>query len=126
MKNRIIKTCFLSLCLSAFFMNEADAQRSGRRRTEGNTTPPPAGQTQQQEQNNDTRPPSGYNPYGNIPVVVDSAGMSDTMIRKSMRNDAAFDKSAINDRTPLPYEHLRWDDALFTERVWRELDLREK
>jgi gliding motility associated protien GldN len=26
----------------------------------------------------------------------------------------------------LPYEHLRWDDALFTERVWREIDTREK
>jgi gliding motility associated protien GldN len=43
-----------------------------------------------------------------------------------MRQDAAFDKSGINDRTPLPYEHLRWDDALFAEKVWRELDLREK
>jgi len=30
------------------------------------------------------------------------------------------------DRTPLPYEHLRWDDALYDEKVWRELDLREK
>jgi gliding motility associated protien GldN len=26
----------------------------------------------------------------------------------------------------LPYEHLRWDDALFSEKVWREIDLREK
>ena len=26
----------------------------------------------------------------------------------------------------MPYEHLRWDDALFAEKVWRELDLREK
>ncbi|HMG66514.1 MAG TPA: gliding motility protein GldN, partial [Chitinophagaceae bacterium] len=24
------------------------------------------------------------------------------------------------------YEHLRWDDALFSEKVWREIDLREK
>ena len=30
------------------------------------------------------------------------------------------------ERTPLPYEHLRWDDALFAEKVWREIDLREK
>src|SRR5439155_8170980 len=37
-----------------------------------------------------------------------------------------FDKNFINDRTPLPYEHLRWDDALYSEKVWRELDLREK
>ena len=78
-----------------------------------------------QQQNNITQP-STYNPYGNIPIRVDSSGMSDTLIRKSLRNDNAFDKSSLNDRTPLPYEYLRWDDALFAEKVWRELDLREK
>jgi gliding motility associated protien GldN len=52
--------------------------------------------------------------------------MSDTVIRKSLRPNDAFDKSSITERTPLPYEHLRWDDALFAEKVWRELDLREK
>ena len=35
-------------------------------------------------------------------------------------------KSTLSARTPLEYEHLRWDDALFAEKVWRELDLREK
>ncbi|RYY61263.1 MAG: gliding motility protein GldN, partial [Chitinophagaceae bacterium] len=44
----------------------------------------------------------------------------------SLRNDNAFDKSSLTGRTPLTYEHLRWDDALFAEKVWRELDLREK
>ena len=53
-------------------------------------------------------------------------GISDTMVKKSLRNDNAFDKSSLNARTPLPYEHLRADDALFAEKVWRELDLREK
>ncbi len=43
-----------------------------------------------------------------------------------MRNDNAFDKTGLMERTPLPYEHLRWDDALFAEKVWREIDLREK
>src|SRR5690606_20518890 len=32
----------------------------------------------------------------------------------------------LTQRTPLIYEHLRWDDALYAEKVWRELDLREK
>jgi gliding motility associated protien GldN len=39
--------------------------------------------------------------------------------------DGALEKS-INERTPLAYEYLRADDALFTERVWREIDTREK
>jgi gliding motility associated protien GldN len=52
--------------------------------------------------------------------------MLDTLVRKSLRNDNAFDKGSLTSRTPLPYEHLRWDDALYAEKVWRELDLREK
>src|SRR5207248_11636578 len=35
-------------------------------------------------------------------------------------------KNGVMERSPLPYEDLRWDDALFAEKVWRELDLREK
>ena len=130
MKSNILKFCFLCLAVASLAV-DADAQRSGRRRG-GGGNPPPAtttgGQTES-EQNNVSRQPSGYNPYGNIPIEVDSAnmGLNDTSgLKKSLRPDAAFDKSFINDRTPLPYEHLRWDDALYAEKVWRELDLREK
>ena len=35
------------------------------------------------------------------------AVVSDTVVKKSLRNDNAFDKSSLNARTPLPYEHLR-------------------
>jgi len=121
MNNRMIKVCFL-LVFTAL-VTDAAAQRAPRRRA-GTTTQPPA--TGEQQQNNDVKPPSGYNPYGNIPIIVDTSGVNDGSVKKSLRNDNAFDKSAINDRTPLPYEHLRWDDALFAEKVWRELDLREK
>ena len=40
-------------------------------------------------------------------LLLISSGMSDTMVKKSLRNDNAFDKSSLNARTPLPYEHLR-------------------
>ncbi len=56
----------------------------------------------------------------------DTSGVLDNSAKKSLRNDNAFDKSNLNSRTPLAYEHLRWDDALYAEKVWRELDLREK
>ncbi|PZR29756.1 MAG: hypothetical protein DI535_01225 [Citrobacter freundii] len=123
MKSIVVKSCLL-LALGALVVVDADAQRSGRRRT-GN---PPANQQQEtQQQNNNTAPPSNYNPYGNIPIVVDSASLkSDTAVKKSLRNENAYDKSSLNARTPLEYEHLRADDALFAEKVWRELDLREK
>jgi hypothetical protein len=47
-------------------------------------------------------------------------------VAKSLRRDAAVDDDAIRDRTPLPYEHLRADDAVFRHKIWREIDTREK
>lgn len=32
----------------------------------------------------------------------------------------------VKDRNPLPYEHIREDDAVYKQRVWREIDTREK
>src|SRR4029453_6976615 len=119
MKSLIIKTSLF--CLLASFMLNAEAQRSGRKRN--NTTQP---QNNQQQSTINNTQPSGFNPYGNIPIRVDSVGAADTAIKKSLRNDNAFDKTGVMERTPLPYENLRWDDALFAEKVWRELDLREK
>jgi len=122
MKSIIMKTGLFVL-IGLLVMLSSQAQRSGRKR--GNTQPQTQNPNQQQSTNNNQQP-SGYNPYGNIPIVVDSSGLADTVVKKSLRNDNATDKSSIMERTPLPYEHLRWDDALFAEKVWRELDLREK
>jgi len=119
MKSIIIKSSLLFLFV-AVVMQQADAQRTGRKRNGAQTT-----DTTRQQTTNITQP-SGYNPYGNIPIVVDSSGVSDSVVKKSLRNDNAFDKSNLNARTPLAYEYLRWDDALYAEKVWRELDLREK
>jgi gliding motility associated protien GldN len=127
MKRKFIKISVLVVLLSAV-MVDANAQR---RRTNRNTGNPPANTTDQPvQQNNNTTAPADYNPYGNIPIRVDSSagGGLDTSVRRSMRTDGAFESrsDATNQRTPLAYEHLRWDDALFAEKVWRELDLREK
>lgn len=111
------------LVISASF---AQAQRTGKKRNNANTTTQDPNQQPNQQQNNNNKQPVGYNPYGNIPIVVDSSGVSDTAVKRSLRNDNATNKSSIMERTPLPYEDLRWDDALFGEKVWRELDLREK
>jgi gliding motility associated protien GldN len=32
----------------------------------------------------------------------------------------------LKDRTPLPYENLRADDAMYRHKIWREIDTREK
>ncbi|RYZ28356.1 MAG: gliding motility protein GldN [Chitinophagaceae bacterium] len=115
--------CSLFLLGLGLFVQDAQAQRRGRTR-ETNTTNP-----QTQQQNNNTAPPTNFNAYGNIPVEVDSSGSGTPGVGgKSMRPDNAFGfrDSILNERTPLTYEFLRLDDALYAEKVWRELDLREK
>jgi len=127
MKNIVIKSGVMFL-LATLLIQGANAQRTGRKKpTNNNNTQPidTTGKPGQQQVNNITQP-SGFNPYGNIPIIIDSSGISDTVVKKSLRNDNAFDKSSLTSRTPLTYEYLRWDDALFAEKVWRELDLREK
>lgn len=47
-------------------------------------------------------------------------------VKKSQRPDAAIDRSQLPNRTPLAYEHIREDDAWYRQRVWREIDVREK
>ncbi len=121
MKSVFFKSGLLLMAV-VLLASEADAQRRPSRRGGGQ----PAGGNTQQQQTNNNQQPSGYDPYGGLPITVDSSGLADNAARKSLRNDNAFDKSGLTARTPLPYEHLRWDDALFAEKVWRELDLREK
>jgi len=47
-------------------------------------------------------------------------------VRTALRPDAAVQRDLVKSRTPLPYEHIREDDAWYRERVWREIDIREK
>ena len=46
--------------------------------------------------------------------------------RKSLRNDAAVERNLVKERLPLAHENIREDDAWYRERVWREIDIREK
>lgn len=65
----------------------------------------------------------------NIPVEVikggTQGGIGDS-VRPSLRTDNTIDRQLVKDRTPLTYEHLREDDVVYKEKVWREIDTREK
>ena len=117
----------LFVAVAGLLAADASAQRTPRRRNNNNTQPTsnPSDTIPQQGNNNNTQPPVGYDVLANLPVSYDTIG-SDMSPKKSLRNDNAFDKGNLTQRSPLPYEHLRWDDALYAEKVWRELDLREK
>jgi gliding motility associated protien GldN len=60
-----------------------------------------------------------------IQVVKGGSGIGDS-VRPSLRNDNTIDRQLVKDRNPLAYEHIREDDAVYKQRVWREIDTREK
>jgi gliding motility associated protien GldN len=140
MKMKNLGIAFLLGCLVV--STAADAQR---RRTSTRT------RTQRQQSGYGSQPsgygnqpsgygnqPSGYGnnnqqqptnqPTGNIPiVVVPSSGNSALdSVKPGLRNDASIERNLIKDRQPLAYEHIREDDAVYRQRVWREIDTREK
>jgi gliding motility associated protien GldN len=105
------------------------AQSSGYGSSGYGTTPTQQQPTQQSSSygNNNQQQPTNQ-PQANIPiVVVKSTGNAalDT-IKPSLRNDASIERNLIKDRQPLAYEHIREDDAVYRQRVWREIDTREK
>ncbi len=63
-----------------------------------------------------------------LPIKVappSASGIADSII-PSLRNDNAIERNLVKARTPLTYEHIREDDAVYRQRVWREIDAREK
>ena len=60
------------------------------------------------------------------PVAILEADIKLDTPRRSLRNDAAIELNLVKDRTPLAYEHIREDDAVYRQRVWREIDVHEK
>lgn len=47
-------------------------------------------------------------------------------VKVSLRPDAVIERGLVKSRSPLVYEHIREDDAWYRERIWREIDIREK
>ncbi len=75
-----------------------------------------------------TTPVTTANPAaGNVTLRYDTAvGGFDAKPEISLRNNYAVDRTQVKDRKPLEYEHLRDDDNLWSEFLWREIDAREK
>ena len=77
-----------------------------------------------------TSQPQTQNKTTNIPYVYITAsgsgsGVNDT-VKVSLRNDNAIERNLVKDRTPLVYKNIREDDAVYKQRIWREIDAREK
>jgi gliding motility associated protien GldN len=131
---------FAALTLLLLLTDASFAQRKKTRRKQAtqqsnygaDTTQTPSTTPPQQSNYGAPATPAGNTPNGAVPqqnlpitVVKGSNGLSDST-KPSLRNDAAIELNLIKDRTPLEYENIREDDAVYRVRVWREIDAREK
>lgn len=117
MKNRIIKL-FLVAGLVAFCSYNADAQvkRSAKKRTT----------TKKKATNRNNNNAAATVAVDTVKKVAPEPELNLGTIRKSLRNDDAVERNLVKERTPLSYEHIREDDAVYRQRLWREIDVHEK
>jgi len=129
MKKRLIKYLLLMMCLG-IFVNSVEAQkkktttrtatkRTSTRKTAKSKTKAKISPTVPQV---DTVAVAAAPPP--LPPANDSLPIK--VVKKSLRPDEAVETTMLKDRTPLPYENLRADDAMYRHKIWREIDTREK
>jgi gliding motility associated protien GldN len=127
---KYIKYVVLALCLAIFSVNVAEAQKKkgkGAPRAmnkRGGTKKGAKGQKKVKVINAGTVTDPVAQAAAPPAPAADSLPIP--VIKKSLRPDEAVETSSLKDRTPLPYEHLRAEDALFRHKIWREIDTREK
>ncbi len=123
MKKNIIKYLLLILCMGVF-SEVTYAQKKGKRTATKRQTTRKTTKTKTkakvQTAKADTISVAAVAPA----AAIDSLPIP--IVKKSLRPDEAVDTKEIKDRTPLTYEHLRADDAVFRHKIWREIDTREK
>jgi len=123
--------CSLLVALLAFVAYGADAQQKKPNRPStkrATTKKPPAKKTNTSRNNNAANNAAlSAAPKDTVkPAPPLEAELKIDVPRKSLRNDNAIDRQLVRDRQPLAYEHIREDDATYMQRVWREIDVREK
>ena len=123
MKNRIIKLCLL-LTVMVFTANLAEAQVKKPNRAK--TKRPGAAKKSTVKNRNKPVAAVAPPPVDTVKPAPVEAKLDIPPIKKSLRNDNAIERNLVKDRIPLAYEHIREDDAVYMQRVWREIDVHEK
>ena len=117
MKTIVLK-CLMLVLSFGILCNVADAQTTRKKRTVKKRTT--------------AKKTARVTPTVVDTVVVAPAPVNDSLpianVKPSLRAETALDvhNGLITDRTPLPYQQLRQEDAAYDERIWREIDTREK
>ena len=117
----------LLFCFCLFTGSVVNAQKKKTTRTA--TKRPSTRKTAKAKTNANIQPTVAQ--VDTVPVVaVVEPPLPDSLpikkVLKSLRPDEAVETTMLKDRTPLPYENLRADDAMYRHKVWREIDTREK
>lgn len=47
-------------------------------------------------------------------------------MKEPLVNDGVYERETIKQRIPVPYPHLRESDLMYTKRIWRTIDLRQR
>ncbi len=117
MKTIFLKGLMLAMSVGVFTFS-ADAQKK------------PVKKRTAQKRTNTTRSTRNATTVDTAVVLAPAPAQIDSLpiqtVKKSLRNDDAIERNLVKDRTPLPYENLREDDAVYRQKIWREIDTREK
>jgi gliding motility associated protien GldN len=126
MKKQVIKYFFFAVCFCLFAGYSADAQKAKPRTS---SKRPSAKKTTKTKTTAKIKPTAPVTDTVKAAAAIPTPIVNEIPIKKvlpSLRPDEAVETSSLRERTPLPYENLRADDALFRHKVWREIDIREK
>jgi gliding motility associated protien GldN len=120
MKNCVIRLSLLAIVI-ALVVGTVNAQTTTRKKKKRTTTKKT--NTSKNNANNTAVIPAKDTTKKVVELEADIK--LDTPL-KSLRNDASIERTLIKDRTPLTYQYIREDDAVYRQRVWREIDVHEK
>lgn len=122
MRNRILKFClFLAVIAVSSQTLEAQNKKPVRKKAVRSAV-----KNKNTNRSNNSNSTALAPPKDTIPVKEPQAELKIEAPRPSLRNDYAFERNLVKERTPLSYEHIREDDATYVQRVWREVDVHEK
>ncbi len=124
MKKHFIRLCLLALVLVV--AGQVDAQTTKRPAKKRAVTTAKKKNTTKNQGGNSAAVAPAKDTTAKPPAVVLEADIKLDTPRRSLRNDAIIERQLVKDRTPLAYEHIREDDAVYRQRVWQEIDVHEK
>jgi gliding motility associated protien GldN len=129
MKKKHFKFLLLALCLGLFVSN-AEAQTKKKATTRSSTKRASTRKTAASKTKTKIQPTEAVVDPVVVAEATAPAYFNDSLpikyVKKSLRPDEAVETTMLKDRTPLPYENLRADDAMYRHKIWREIDTREK